>query len=319
MALLRAALALALGLGCGVALAEYERSFTLPASDDDLVGDNAVVTTSVEDTLVDIAARYHLGYNLIRSANPGVDAWLPGEGTEVLLPLHAILPDAPRSGIVVNVPEMRLYFYKTDPRGRQQDSVAVYPVSVGRGDWHTPLIQTRLTGRVKAPDWYPPQTIRAEHAARGDFLPAKVPAGPDNPLGEYLLVLDIPSYFIHGTNKKFGIGMQVTHGCIRMYPQDIEQLVKMAPKNTSVSIINQPIKTGWQNGQLFLEVHQPLEMEGERDGLERSAIIEALVAATRDAPETLIDWDRVDAVIAAANGVPEKVGQLPPAVSRVSD
>ncbi len=316
--LLRVAVLLVAGSVSTLALAEFERRFPLAANDQDLVGENAVVTTTVEDTLVDVAARHLLGYNMLRAANPEVDAWLPGEGVEVVLPMRSILPAGPRAGIVVNVPEMRLYYYGAGAGGEQND-VTVYPVSVGRGDWATPLIETRVTSRVKDPDWYPPKSIRAEHAARGDFLPAKVPAGPDNPLGQYLLVLGIPSYFIHGTNKKFGIGMQVTHGCIRMYPQDVEELARKTPISTPVTIINQPIKTGWDNGQLYVEVHQPLERAGQPEVNSRSAVIKALVAATRGFPETEIDWELVNEVAAAASGIPVRVGLLPPAVTRRGD
>lgn len=297
----------ALCLYCCLSAAEFERHFPLPVKDNDLVGSNSTAITSASDTLVDIAARYQLGYNLVRSANPGVDAWLPGEGTRVVLPFQAILPTAPRDGIVINVAEMRLYFYSQDKK-TEVTSVAIYPVSVGRGDWSTPVTSSRLTGRAKNPVWYPPKSIRAEHAARGDKLPLQVPPGPDNPLGKYMLTLDIPGYFIHGTNKQFGIGMQVTHGCIRMYPRDIEQLVKLAPNNTPVTIINQPFKTGWRDQQLYLEVHQPLEVNGSVIPISRTEYINALVSATRDRPDTVIDWDKLEQVISGTRGMPEKIG-----------
>lgn len=293
-------------LHCSYAMAEFERFYPLPAKGNDLVGDNRTVTTSAADTLVDIAARNRLGYNLIRSANPDVDAWLPGEGTTVTLPMNVILPAAARSGIVINVAEMRLYFY---PPGKPA-SVAVYPISVGRGEWATPVTHARVTGRAKDPIWYPPASIRAEHAARGDILPMQVPAGPDNPLGQYLLILDIPGYFIHGTNKPFGIGMQVTHGCVRMYGSDIEQLVKQVANDTPVTIINQPFKTGWLEGELYLEVHPSLELDGAVVENKRADIIEAVVAATRHNPETSIDWDSLDKIIMEATGMPVRVGRL---------
>jgi L,D-transpeptidase ErfK/SrfK len=227
----------------------------------DLVGSNSSTYISREETLIDVAVRYRLGYNMIRSANPDIDAWLPVDGSEVLLPFRVILPDVPRKGIVINTAEMRLYFYRKDEKNH--NTVTVYPISVGRRDWATPLTETHVTLRVEHPSWYPPESIRAEHAARGDLLPKVVPAGPDNPLGDYLLALDIPSYFIHGTNKRFGIGMQVTHGCIRMYPEHIEELYKLVPVNTPVTIVNQPYKVGWQGEKLYLEVHHPLELDGE--------------------------------------------------------
>lgn len=298
-------------LYCCLSVADFERVFPLPADDSDIVGSNTTVLTVASETLVDIAARYYLGYNLIRSANPDVDAWLPGDDAEVLLPFQAILPAVPRKGIVINVPEMRLYFFSETTK-KQTASVAIYPVSVGRGEWNTPVTKTRLTGRAKNPTWYPPKTIRDEHAARGDILPMQVPPGPDNPLGEYLLMLDIPSYFIHGTNKRFGIGMQVTHGCIRMYSQDIERLVKQAPNNTTVTIINQTFKTGWHDRQLYIEVHRPLENNGRVASINRADYVEAVLSAAKDYPDTWINWERFEEVISEASGVPVQVGYLAP-------
>lgn len=293
-----------------VTLADAVRYYPLPANGGDLVGSNRWVPISAADTLVDVAARYQLGYNVIRSANPDVDAWLPDEGARVLLPLETILPAASREGIVINVAEMRLYYYRDDVLSHDP-LVEVYSISVGRGEWATPLTTTRVTGRVKDPVWYPPESIRREHAARGDLLPRQVPAGPDNPLGPYLLSLGIPSYFIHGTNKRFGIGMQVTHGCIRMYPQDIERLVEKVPNNTPVTIVNQPFKAGWRGDELYLEVHRPLEKEQGSARIETTAVIAALVEATRQSPQTEIDWDAMEQIIAEARGIPQRVGVLP--------
>lgn len=301
-------------VGHAAAAAEFRQHFTLPEPGNDLVGETHTVTTSAEDTLVDLAERYRLGYNLLRSANPDVDAWLPGEGTPVLLARHAILPDAPREGIVVNVAEMRLYHYGAASKD-EEGKVGVYSISVGRGEWSTPITQTRLTGKVKDPVWYPPESIRAEHAARGDVLPRQVPAGPDNPLGQHLLMLGIPSYFIHGTNRKYGIGMQVTHGCIRMFPVDIAELYGNTSNNIPVTIVNQTIKAGWQDGQLYLEIHPALEGSDSAGPPGMTAVVRKLIAATRDFPQTEIDWDKVEMVAAEANGLPIAVGSLPQSLS----
>jgi len=286
-----------------------DNSYTYPLSNNDVVGENRIVATSAEDTLVDLAARYQLGYNVIRSANPTVDAWLPGDNTPVILPLSVVLPNTPRVGIVINIPEMRLYAYDSN-HFNSSSSVTVYSISVGRGEWTTPITRTRVTGRAENPVWYPPKTIRDEHAARGDNLPMKVPAGPDNPLGRFLLMLDIPSYFIHGTNKQFGIGMQVTHGCIRMYPDGIEQLVNNTANDTPVTIVNQTFKTGWLGNQLYLEVHPPLEARNQLAAGSRTDYVNALVAATKNRSATIIDWDTVDRVINEARGMPVSIGTL---------
>lgn len=279
----------------------------------DLVGSNSSSRISREETLIDIAARYRLGYNMIRSANPDIDAWLPDDESKVILPFQVILPDAPRKGIVINVGEMRLYFYRRDEQ--KNHAVTVYPISVGRRDWATPLAETRVTLRIKHPRWYPPESIREEHAARGDLLPKVVPAGPDNPLGDYLLALDIPSYFIHGTNKRFGIGMQVTHGCIRMYPEHIEELYNLVPIDTPVTIVNQPYKVGWKDEKLYVEVHQPLEVDGVEQEGNRSGVVSRLTSIQQKLTDVLIDWDRVDSAITKTTGMPVLVGIEPHTLS----
>lgn len=252
--------------------------FTLPDGKDALVGEAFAVQARADDTLLDIARRYGVGYNEIEGANPGVDMWLPGDGTEVLVPRLYVLPDAPREGLVLNVPEMRLYYY---PEG-EADRVYTHPVSIGRQDWQTPLGLTRIVAKVKDPTWYPPESIRAEHAAEGDPLPRAVPPGPDNPLGGYALRLGIPGYLIHSTNKPFGIGLRASHGCVRMYPEDMVSLFGMIPVNASVRLVNQPVKAGWRGDTLYLEVHSPLaeDVEMQAGLLDRAfARVQALTAS----------------------------------------
>ena len=300
------------GLSCFPCLAQNQHILT-SETNSDLVGRNISTNVSREETLIDVAVRYQLGYNMIRSANPGVDNWLPDNGSRVLLPFNLILPDAPREGIVINTAEMRLFFYREDEQNN--NTVTVYPISVGRRDWATPLTVTRVTLRIEHPPWYPPKSIRAEHAARGDFLPRVVPAGPNNPLGDYLLALAIPSYFIHGTNKRFGIGMQVTHGCIRMYPEHIEELYNLVSVNTLVTIVNQPYKVGWKDEKLYVEVHHPLELDGVVHEGNRPGVVSKLTSIQQKLPEVLIDWDRVDNALSEATGIPVLVGTEPHSLS----
>ncbi|PWV64388.1 L,D-transpeptidase family protein [Plasticicumulans acidivorans] len=229
-------------------------TYPLPPSGTDLVGEIRIEYARQEDTFLDIARRNGLGYDEIVAANPGVDRWLPGEGTPVILPLEHILPDAPHEGIVVNVPEMRLYYY---PGG--EGVVKTFAISIGRMDWHSPLGTTRIVAKQVNPTWTPPASIKAEHLAKGDPLPDVVPGGPDNPLGTRAMRLGIPGYLIHGTNNPNGIGMRVTHGCIRMYPEDIERLFPEVPVSTKVTLVNQLAKLGWKDGRLYLEYHSPLE------------------------------------------------------------
>lgn len=230
----------------------------LPPADVDLVGEVRMIRALHEDTLLDIARRAQLGHDEILLANPDVDRWIPGEGTEVLLPTRYILPEADRKGLVLNVPEMRIYYYPEPKRG-ELPVVRTYPVSVGRMDWSTPLGKAKVTSKQKDPAWYPPASIRAEAAARGETLPDVVPPGPANPLGQYALRLSIPGYLIHGTDKPWGIGMRVTHGCLRLYPEHSEVVYNEVPVGSQVQIVNQPVKVGWLAGTLYMEVHPPLE------------------------------------------------------------
>lgn len=273
----------------------------------DLVGAPRTVTARHEDTLLDIARRNNLGYEEIRRANPDVDVWLPGEGTPLVLPTVHLLPNGPREGIVLNTAEMRLYYFPA-PTAGQPTRVITHPVSIGRGEWETPLASTKVTAKTADPAWVPPASIRAEHAADGRPLPERVPPGPDNPLGSHALRLGLPSYLIHGTNRPAGIGMQVTHGCIRMYPEDIEQFYHDVPVGTPVHMVYQPYKAGWHEGTLYMEVHPHL------DGREpdATAMVRAVVAATPDKPHMVIDWERVRALARERSGRPEPIGRVPP-------
>lgn len=286
-------------------------TFDLPPAGERLVGEPLQITTVYEDTLIEIARRYNLGYREILLANPGVDPWLPGENTTVLLPTQFILPDAPREGIVVNLAEMRIYYYPT-PKPEEQAKVVTYPISIGRGDWQTPQGVTQITKKVKNPIWYPPASIRQEHDERGDPLEKVVPPGPDNPLGQFALKLGLPGYLIHGTNKPSGIGMQVTHGCLRLYPGDIEFLYHNVPLGTPIRIINQLYKVGWFGDELFLEVHPPLD-EGDaatNQSRDFTPLIKKLVKATKDQPNFPVDWRRAMRITAHPRGIPVPVRAL---------
>lgn len=345
-------------------------SFAMPSAGDDLIGALRHTKPRHEDTLIDIARRFSVGQDEMVMANQAVDRWLPKAGTDVLIPQEFILPDAPRSGIVVNIPEMRLYYFpiqarpkpvkkiaaapksarpkpcvaapskeegrkgteikgpkpkpsapapsksgkpsaapSSKPQGKATSQVKpqkspaptvskttvkpkitcqpapvreepkavvaetdafdpapggeviTYPVSMGRMDWRTPLGMTRVINKQKDPSWTPPASIKREHAAKGDPLPDVVPPGPDNPLGKYAMRLGVQGYLIHGTDaaKADGIGMRVTHGCMRMYNEDVAKLFPLVPIGAPVYLVNQPVKLGWKNGLLYMEVSQPLD------------------------------------------------------------
>lgn len=278
---------------------------TLPLpAEGDLVGESSEVAAGPDDTLIDIAHAHGLGYDEIVNANPGVDPWVPGEGTYVRLPLRRILPDTPREGIVVNLPEHRLYYYPA-PRAGEPRVVITYPVSVGKMDWHTPIGLTKVVAKVKDPPWYPPESVRAEHARRGDPLPKVIPAGPDNPLGLFAMRLGIPggAYLIHGTNKPAGVGMQVTHGCMRLYPEDIEALFKIVPVDTPVRIVNQPHKVGIADGRLYVEVHPPLaDADDSVVAPDRTDLARRITTLARSRG-LAVQWTSAEAAFEAHSGI----------------
>ena len=266
------------------------------------------MTTVYEDTLPDIAHRFSLGYYEIIRANPGVDVWLPGAGTRLTLPGRHILPEGAREGIVVNIPEHRLYYFPK-ARPHERPIVITYPVSIGKMDWHTPLGETRVIAKIVHPAWYPPESIRKEHAKNDDPLPKVVPAGPDNPLGDYALRLAAGNgeYMIHGTNNPTAVGMAVTHGCIRMYPEDVAALFALIPVGTKVRLIDEPLKVAWVDGQLYLEVHPPVDEEGQsiEPDLQQLSLRLQRVLGNENAA---IHWDLARATLRAASGIPTLVG-----------
>jgi L,D-transpeptidase ErfK/SrfK len=277
-------------------------TFEYPRAEFNLIGAIQVVEARHEDTLLDIARRYDIGQEEILGANPDVDRWLPGDGARVVIPSRYVLPTPPHEGLILNLPEMRLYYFPK-PEADQPREVQTYPVSIGRMEWATPLGQTKLVSKQKDPAWRPPESIRAEHAAEGDPLPKYVPPGPDNPLGGYAMRLGIPGYLIHSTNKAFGVGMRVSHGCIRMLPEDIEYLFPQVPVGTPVRIINQPAKVGWHGGDLYLEVHPPLE----EDQVGRDALTETVMTAIDEALFRRwgeVDEEAIQQAIARQSGVP---------------
>jgi len=232
--------------------------YDLPAEGSDVIGAVTTIRARGADTLIDIARRHGLGYEDIVIANPDVDVWLPGDGTEVVLPTRYVLPPGPREGIVLNLAEYRMYYYPPAKEG-ERGVVMTFPMSIGRMDWETPLGRTRVVAKAVRPAWYPPESVRAEHEAEGRPLPRIVPPGPDNPLGNHAMRLGLPGYLIHGTNRPAGVGMRVTHGCIRMFPEDIEYLFAQVGVDTPVRIVNEPLKLGWDGDDLVIEVHRTLE------------------------------------------------------------
>ena len=232
--------------------------FVLDDETQTVIGAPQIVFTNEEDTLSTIAREYGLGYDEIVAANPGVDPWLPGDGTPILLPTQYVLPSAPHEGIVLNIASKRLFYYP--PVGEDGlRRVMTFPIGIGRVGWETPLGDASVVSKARDPHWWVPASVRKEHEELGDPLPAVVPPGPDNPLGRYVLKLDMPGYLIHGTNMPWGVGMRVSHGCVRLYPENIETLYPLIAIGAPVTIVNQPYLAGWYHGELYFEGHTPLE------------------------------------------------------------
>lgn len=267
------------------------------ASENAVVGQLFSVGLLEGDALSDIARHYGLGYQEIVEANPELDPWAPKAGTRALVPLQFVLPDAPRKGLVVNLAAMRLfYFYPDDPH-----ALSTWPLGIGREGSSTPLGLMTVERKRKNPVWYPTDNIRRRHAQEGDPLPAMVPAGPDNPLGEFALYLSKPSYLIHGTNKPYSIGFRASNGCIRLYPEDIARLYREVPAKTPVRIVNQPYLLGWLDGELYLEAHRPFEEIDAKQA--RKSLLAKLKRMAKTLPRP-IDWTRVEEALQQTRGFP---------------
>lgn len=266
------------------------------------------IRTRYEDTLIEIARRYSLGYEELLRVNKGVDPWLPGEGTQIVIPGQRLLPPGEREGIVVNLPEHRMYYFPPPATG-ERPRVMTFPVSVGKMDWRTPIGVTRVVSKQKNPPWFPPESVRREHAARGAPLPAVVPPGPDNPLGAHALRLAIPSgsYLIHGTNNPDAVGMAVTHGCLRMYPEDVAELYEAVKVGTRVSLINEPLKMTRVDGEVWIEVHPPIDEQGQSVAVSLEAF-EQRLNELLGTDEVAINWEIAMDALRSATGIPVMIG-----------
>jgi len=271
-----------------------------------VLGEVQVTQSRHEDTLADIARRFDVGYDELIRANPGVDPWLPGEGTRIILPTQWVLPDAPAEGIVVNVAAMRLFYFPKPKKGEQR-VVITYPIGVGKVGWATPIGSTTVVSKRKNPMWTPPDSVRKEHAKKGDPLPARVPAGPDNPLGAYAMNLGWPSYLIHGTNKPPGVGMRASHGCIRLYPEDIAALFPTIAIGTKVTVVNQPLLYRWQGNNLYVQSYPPV-VEGEDESVAPPPVVFDDRLADQMWQQTkahagAVNWDLVKRVVTQTKGI----------------
>jgi L,D-transpeptidase ErfK/SrfK len=276
--------------------------FVLESPDQTVIGEPQIVFTKEENTFSDLAREYGLGYDELVEANPDVDPWLPGDGTRVILPTQYVLPDVPREGVVLNLASKRLFYFPPAHEGQPQ-IVMTYPIGIGRVGWQTPLGSSAVVYKAQDPHWYVPTSVRKERRELGDPLPAVVPPGPDNPLGRHVLKLDIPGYLIHGTNQPYGVGMRVSYGCIRLYPEDIELLYDLIGVGASVTIINEPYLAGWKDGQIYFEGHAPLE-DDEVSVEQRLVNVSKKIEMLASEKETDIDLKQMHSAANAMLGIP---------------
>ncbi len=290
---------------CLLNTAAAEEIYTLPSNGDTVVGSTRVASLKMGDTLSSFAQRNGTGYYEVLDANPRLDPLRVSSNTRLLLPTQYILPDAPKQGIVINLAELRLYYYPPN-----SNTVAIYPIGIGRIGWQTPTGTLSIIQKKKDPDWRVPAVVAEDMAKRGVILPEVVPAGPDNPLGAYMMRMSNYSYLIHGTNNPQGVGRRTSAGCVRMYPEDIERLFAIVPLNTQVTIVNQPFKAGWLKGQLYFEAHTPLREQraqyaGVYDALWNSAIQDAMLGRSAN-----VFLNQVRVLAKQQTGVPQVIGQL---------
>jgi L,D-transpeptidase ErfK/SrfK len=282
---------------------------TYPLTDSEVVGEVLHIQAKYEDTFAQLGRKYNIGAYALERANPDVDIWMPGAGTPLVIPSAFVLPNDTRNGIVVNLPELRLYYF--DPKSGQ---VSTFPIGAGKEGWSTPSTFATVTEKTANPTWVVPASILAEHEASGDPIPglmkadwgSYVPPGDLNPLGAYRLRLSIPGYLLHGTNSPIGVGRQVTHGCMRLFPEDIESLFNMVSVGTPVYIVNEPIKLGWRGNELYLEVHKATTelTENQRKVMLVDQIDQALHGKNVD-----VDWNLIHKIMKQQNGIAQVIGR----------
>lgn len=288
------------------ALPASANSYPLPAAGSRLIGQNFFhVVADDGGSLEAIAKRYNVGFLALLQANPGVDPYVPRAGSVLTIPRQMLLPDAPREGLVINLAELRVYYY---PAG--QNSVTVYPIGIGQlgGDTVTPTMQTTVSDKRANPTWTPTANIRARYLKNGITLPAVVPAGPDNPMGHHAIRLAAYGgvYLLHGTNADFGIGMRVSSGCIRLRDDDIKALYRDMPVGTPVRIINTPIKASVEpDGRRLVEVHQPLSKSIDDDPKVLPILLNDQMKQFQSAPET--DAQVMEQAMQHRSGMPVEV------------
>ena len=278
--------------------------YPLPAADSRLIGENQLYTVPDDGrSLESIAAHFQTGLLGMLEANPGTDPWLPKAGSKLVIPTQMLLPDTKREGIVVNVAELRLYYYPKD-----ENKVVVYPIGIGQLGANTPAMVTRISQKIPNPSWTPTPNIRKRYAAEGKTLPTTIPAGPDNPMGLYAIYIG-RLYAIHGTNANFGIGLRVSQGCIRLRNDDIKYMFDTVPVGTRVQIIDQPVKyTVEPDGSRWVEVHEPLSRNRAEYESDRKVPLPVTPALQAFVKGEDVDVNRAEQALERRSGMPVAIG-----------
>lgn len=277
-------------------------SFQKPAENEAIIGQIQYTSAGYGDNPVTFAKRYDLGINEIVSANPQATDERFSNTSVVQVPSMHLLPDQPRKGIVVNLPEMRIYYY---PDG--SDQVFTYPVGIGKIGKTIPIVNTSITAKKENPTWTPPKDIREYNEQKGIVLPKVMPPGPDNPLGPYAIYMGIPTYLFHSTIYPESVGTRASFGCLRMFESDIAEFFPTITAGIPVTIINSPVKVAWQNRELFMEAHQPLEEHNQAYDATLPGVVHKIAVKTKNQP-TLVDWQLVSYVANEQDGIPHNVG-----------
>ncbi|QNM97893.1 L,D-transpeptidase family protein [Chitinimonas koreensis] len=299
-----AGLALALlGATCGGA------TFALPADGSSVVGGVRMVTVNPDNTLLDVMRHFDVGYDEITSANRTVSVWKPGAQTPIVVPGQFVLPPRPWTGIVINIPQRRLFYFPAAGKAKGKPAtVMTYPLGIAREGWPTPLGSTRIVAKYRNPSWFVPQSIRAEHLRdEGAELPEYFPPGPDNPMGMLAMRTGFPGIYIHATNRPWGVGLRTSHGCLHLYPEDAAELFPLLPVGTPVRIIDRPAVVGLDRDRWVMSTYSPVNEYGSPYSLYTHAALalgEALPPPGRNGPRADIAWSRVRDITASTQPVP---------------
>jgi lipoprotein-anchoring transpeptidase ErfK/SrfK len=263
----------------------YAVVYDLPEKNFRLIGNDQKHKIIKGDYFQKIAEQYNVGFLALMAANPDVDPFLPKPDSDIVIPSAMLLPYVKREGIVINLPELRLYYFLPEV-----NKVHVFPVGIGRDGLATPKTTSYISSKRKDPIWRPTAEMRQRYFdEHGKSMPEEFPAGPDNPFGKYALRLGTSEYLIHGTNQRFGIGMRASSGCIRMFDDDIKWLYENIPLNTKVRIIEQPIKMSYEaGGKRLIEIHSPLTVDNAAQKNTITSAIKNFVGENNNAWQQLI-------------------------------